>query len=535
MRPRATITALVLAAILAAGAALRLHGIGERGFWLDEAYSELRSRGTLRETFQEGIRYEGSPPLYLLMLNAWRNLAGGAHLRAMSALLDGLTILAVFALARQMLGRAASLTAAGMYAVSSFAIYYAQEARQYALFGLLATLSSYFFLRLAAGRRKREYYHYILYVLTTAGALYAFPYALFMVAAQGLCALAQIIAAYRRGSRGYRLTDPVRVLACLAAAAALYAPYLLLAFQRARLLAAGQGAYAGGLKGQWDLAAGLPEAARHLLYGFDLPFAAPGWMMGVFALLFVAGPAALGAANLPRGSRLYVASLLVLPLAGTALMPYRAHAPEAKHFIFLLPPLIVAICALLFRQGRRRALTLFAEGLIVVAIFAALHLFALEAYYRRPAEKEAWREVAPALTERLRTGDVIVFSPFQGAVPFEYYLPRGVEKEKGLFAEDRWRLKKNGEDVVFCIRTPLKGWSNGPVYYTSEEMEGLALGARRVWLVTDASKVAREVPAVSEALERALSGKYDEVEPAGMSEEYAGTAGTIYLRLFIKR
>ncbi|RKY25138.1 MAG: hypothetical protein DRP79_06945, partial [Planctomycetota bacterium] len=171
LRGNTAITTLVLAAVLGGGMALRLYGLGERGFWLDETYSEVRTRSTLGETVGEALAYEGSPPLYLAVLWGWRRVVGTGEwqFRLLSAVLDGLTVLAVFALARQALGGKVSLLVSGMYACSSFAVFYAQEARQYALFALLAALSSYFFYRIAVSEKGTCFYHYIFYVLATAG------------------------------------------------------------------------------------------------------------------------------------------------------------------------------------------------------------------------------------------------------------------------------------------------------------------------------------------------------------------------------
>ncbi|RKY27121.1 MAG: hypothetical protein DRP79_03805 [Planctomycetota bacterium] len=174
----------------------------------------------------------------------------------------------------------------------------------------------------------------------------------------------------------------------------------------------------------------------------------------------------------------------------------------------------------------------------MVAVFAGVQAYALEGYYARPVEKERWREFTPALAERLQSGDLIIFSPFQGAVPFEYYLPDNVERDTGPFAGRRWRITKEGGRVVrFSIETPVRDVLNGLEYYTSEEWERILDPRRRprVWLVTNHSNVAREAPRVSEALERALAGRYDEVRPEGLREEYAGSVGTIRVRLLVRR
>ncbi len=549
-RKHSTTTAIILAAILAAGGALRLCGMGERGFWLDEAYSEVRTRGTLRETIQEALAYEGSPPLYLVVLYGWRQFVGTGEMqfRTLSALMDGLTILAVFALARQMLNRAASMTAAAMYAMSSFAILYAQEARQYALLTLLVVLSSYFFYRIAVSDKRRQPYHYILYVVTTTAALYTFPYAVFVFSAQFLCVLVQDLTrfiAFARGGKSPTGVRPGLVEACLVVSFVLFSPYLATAAQRGVQSGAARGAYAGGLSQAWETISLMPGLIRDLFYGINPSVGAPGWVYNLVALLLAVGPVALGISCLRglRWRRAFLICTLAMPFFGVLVFPFRVHVIEAKHFIFLLPLVLIAVCSLFSLRpdmpGRRIRMVPALVGCAVLAVFAATNVFALEDYYERPEEKEAWREVAPALAEKLRPGDAVIFSPFQGMVPFEYYLPDNVRVSGNPYGSDagrKWVITRESGRLVFVdVLTPVKRWSNLPEYRTSKEIAGALKrrGRRRVWLVTNHSNVAREAPAVSESLENALSARYTEVPPDGLRREYAGGVGTIRVRLFV--
>jgi len=460
--------------------------------------------------------------------------------------LDGLTVLAVFALARQALGGKVSLLVSGMYACSSFAVFYAQEARQYALFALLATLSSYFFYRIAVGEKGTCFYHYIFYVLATAGALYSFPYALLVLSAQGLYVLVagsrRFHAHFLHGIRARGHTWHAGI--CLLFSFVLYLPCFILLIRRGVTLYAVQGAYAGGPARMGSTLLSLPAIARRLTYGFHVPFTGSDWEGILFTLLFVVTPVVLGVLLLrrARGAQIYLVCIFGVSLAWALIMPFRVHVPEAKHFIFLLPFVFIAMCAPLShgrgRYGGRLSAAPLAAGLLVVAVFAGVQAYALEGYYARPVEKERWREFTPALAERLQSGDLIIFSPFQGAVPFEYYLPDNVERDTGPFAGRRWRITKEGGRVVrFSIETPVRDVLNGLEYYTSEEWERILDPRRRprVWLVTNHSNVAREAPRVSEALERALAGRYDEVRPEGLREEYAGSVGTIRVRLLVRR
>jgi len=542
---RAAVVGLILAAMVGGGMALRLHGIGRSGFWLDEAYSELRTRGSLGETVREAVAYEGSPPLYLVMLHVWRGVVGTseARFRLLSATLDGLAILAVFGLAREMLNRRAALVAAGMYAVSAFAVTYAREARQYALLYLTAALSSWFFHRIAVSRRPARPQHYIFYIAATAAMLYAFPYALFLAAAQGMF-LAALLA---RGllQRGKGGGFPIRAAACLVIALATFSPYMPTLAGRAALLNEMQGAYAGGIAGRWQVAADLPVIAKDAVYGAGVFNFRGAWVADLFALLFIASPAALGILKLrgPRQSRFFLAAMLIVPLVCVILIPFRVQVLEAKHVGFLLPLVIVSICSLFSGRlkGRRLAgwCLPFAEGCLVVGIFAGTQAFALREYYADSRGKEAWRGFSPALAGELRDGDAVIFSPSHARVPCEYYLPKDISfGSAGPFDPQGMRKWIVRQSFYVPVLIPLENGLNGGEAVTSEDVEIFLNGIRpptRAWLVVNRSNVALEDERFFKRLEDLLANRYKEVYPAGLREEYPGTVGTIRPRLFERR
>src|SRR5688572_17637228 len=70
--PRRT-TPLLLAAVLAAGVALRLHS--GSALWLDEALTVDIARGPLRD-LPDALRHDGSPPLYYALLHLWMRVFG---------------------------------------------------------------------------------------------------------------------------------------------------------------------------------------------------------------------------------------------------------------------------------------------------------------------------------------------------------------------------------------------------------------------------------------------------------------------------
>ena len=138
---RATLTSLL--AITVVGLALRLIRIGDASLWSDELFSVLWVRNSFGFLWGPGLELETTPALYYTLLKLWLTVFGSGELaaRSMSATFSVATIPLVYLLARRFSGRGASLLAAGLFALMPVQVYYAQEARAYALLPLLYVLA----------------------------------------------------------------------------------------------------------------------------------------------------------------------------------------------------------------------------------------------------------------------------------------------------------------------------------------------------------------------------------------------------------
>jgi len=127
-------------AILVVGAALRLYALGDDPFWLDEAHTANFTRLTLGELLSWSDPYDrGNPPGYILMLKAWTQVSrSDVWMRASSALAGILTLPVVYLIGIRLFSRRAALVAMAFLAVAGYHIRFSQEARVYALVGLVA-------------------------------------------------------------------------------------------------------------------------------------------------------------------------------------------------------------------------------------------------------------------------------------------------------------------------------------------------------------------------------------------------------------
>lgn len=142
---RLNFVALVLC-VLGLALCLRLYGLTIHSLWFDEGYSvDLAGQATLAGFFQTLV--EGGPgqltqPLYFFVLYFWEKAAGDSDLslRLLSALIGFGATVALFFTARRAFDDRHALWAALFAGTSSFAVYYSQEVRPYALMILLTTL-----------------------------------------------------------------------------------------------------------------------------------------------------------------------------------------------------------------------------------------------------------------------------------------------------------------------------------------------------------------------------------------------------------
>jgi mannosyltransferase len=142
-------TALALAAVIAAGAAIRFATLGHQSYDHDEAATLLVLHPSLGATWHSIVGMERNPPLYYFLAWPWTRFFGTseAGLRSLSALFGLLTIPAAFLCARELAGRRAGLIAGALVAFNPYLVWYSQEARSYALLVCFSAWALYAFLR----------------------------------------------------------------------------------------------------------------------------------------------------------------------------------------------------------------------------------------------------------------------------------------------------------------------------------------------------------------------------------------------------
>jgi mannosyltransferase len=197
---------LLLAAVLIVAAALRFYRIDTQSFWNDEGNSARLAERSVA-LIVEGARGDIHPPGYYLVLHYWRAVFGPseAALRGFSALCSVVLAGFTFAVGRRLFQDELTGAAAGaLVAVSPFQVYYAQEARMYALLAMWAMGSTWAVLAWWQRRRRAGWFLAAYASMAAAGLYthYAFP---FVLIAQNLAVALWLWSTRGEEETGHRL------------------------------------------------------------------------------------------------------------------------------------------------------------------------------------------------------------------------------------------------------------------------------------------------------------------------------------------
>ena len=126
-----------------AGAALRFYGLGGRDFWFDESCTFIYVRSLFCWPDTSDLLRESTNLPYYFVLRGWVAVFGEseAAYRALSAFCATLTIPVLSLAARRLGGPPAGVVCAVVVALHPLHVYYAHEARAYALWVLLLSIA----------------------------------------------------------------------------------------------------------------------------------------------------------------------------------------------------------------------------------------------------------------------------------------------------------------------------------------------------------------------------------------------------------
>ncbi len=393
------VEAWVPVAVLAGVFALAASTLGQQDFWMDEFYALYYIDRPFLDAVRTIIQPQHNGPLFFLLLWGWRHLVGTSEyaLRYLSLLEMLLALAGTWRLARDLAPARVAHAAVLLLACAPLTLYYAQEAKMYALFMALAVLST---LALWRALRRNRWPDWLRYVLLFNLLGYSHFFGVFTVATQALLVLWD---AWRRPSvlRAYLLT---MVLAAL--------PYVPVAFFLLREFPSM--AVPVGLQHFLP----LPQLIMELLTIYGPRLALGHLAIGPYIPVGVGGLALVGLGVAWRrrpSTALWAAALTWLPALIYYPLSFKLPLFTARYFIAGMPFFVLSLAWLV--QIRPRVV-----GVVVMSALLTLYAWADLRDWTNPlVQRPQWRRLAAYLEAHSTPQDVIVVHNWFAAPLLEHY------------------------------------------------------------------------------------------------------------------
>ncbi|MCI5078438.1 glycosyltransferase family 39 protein [Oricola sp.] len=422
-------TILTLAGVLVLAAALRVPELGRDSVWMDEAVSWFQARDgffeMLRRTAQDNY-----PPLHNVVL--WLTIKlfgdGEAALRAPSALFGLATILAVFALGRELGGTRAGLIAAFALALAPIEIVQSRNARMYTLFSLTATL---FLWAAARHLRRPSSANAVAGGIAALAMLHAHLYGSFVFASAIAAVLALHLATGapdRRAVIGWVSAQGVALL--------LFLPWLAILFGRARALSG---------SGFWIRE---PTAER---IGVMVTQVLPLPALLLCGVVLAAGVALIFRAR-QGGQRAKSVAFVAITVTGAIALSYGISlmvmpVMSPRYFIFAVPAVLAVTGAVLAIPSVPAVARWGATALLAISLAAPAWRAISEPGFHRD-----WRALAAKHAELAWPDEPIVIYPRHAQLAFLYYGGGGNPPPRLLTGSTGELASEPGHRVWFALR-----------------------------------------------------------------------------------
>jgi len=385
--------AIVSSLLFTASLALVLPLLGRQSIWFDEAVT--MSNVQFPYDLDRYLRADATPPLYPLLARAWLKLFGTTLVaaRALSALASAASVVALFQLGRRFLDARTGLFAAALLLTSRCQIYFAHEARPYALVLLMVIASFHVLLSLL---ERVTWRRLALLCLLDAALLHTHYVAAFALCAQALAALP------------WRGESPRTFLAILAAqvgAVLLVVPLALFIWLTLWPLPMAGWLPAPTLRG-------IPHELAKLT--------GSGLVLTLELLLVVAGAIALlgarraaHAAPAPRRTLATLALWSVVPLVGAYVASSIEPVFLGRYLLYVTPGWYLLVGAAAARLPVARTL-----GTTLIVALCAL---SLAGAWRSPLQRTDWAIAADRARAATADGALAVIVPAHEILPFAWH------------------------------------------------------------------------------------------------------------------
>lgn len=407
--------------------ALRLYGLGDKPFWLDEVATLHRATASLPELVASSLHADHHPTYFLLLWLVAKLGTSQWLLRLPSAVFGALGAVLTYAIGREVIGRRGGAAAGLLMALSPFEVQFAQEARSYTLVSFLILTALWGLVRLANNppaaaapiwSKDAPRAAWLAYGLGTAAALDVLNVAIpWLVAAN----LSTAVIGHSLGNAQRSFWRNWTWVQCGVLTA--WLP-LLIAIYMAR-----HGAVIDNVGWAWPFSKQTIWSIVGPVYllrvsNFIVPGTAPATLPVLSTAIIVLVTA--GAWRLSRNRvvlSVLSAATLVLPLS-LGLVSLFVPVLVPRYFVWGAAPFFMLVGAGLgqFTQLRYAAL----RAALAVACFINL------APYYRYETKPRWDLVAKELAAQARPGDVVLFNSYYAYWVFSTFVEEARLDEKRI-------------------------------------------------------------------------------------------------------
>jgi mannosyltransferase len=497
------VSAFTLALLVAGATVLRFLFLTRKPFWFDEAFSVEVARLSWHDFVRLLWWREANMSLYYVLLRGWLHFGFSPFfIRSLSVLTSLATLPAIFWLGCKLFDRRVGLIAVALMSCNAYHIRYAQEARSYSLFVLLATLSSGFFVACVRkpspsvpSRRS--------YVLASVLAAYAHFYALLLVVAQWLSVRGlREVEASGRPVMGSLAMPRNSIRHTSIFNTSIRDTWIWIGVGVLPLLAFVGKTGAGQIR--W-----IPRPGVHELLDYGEHLAGNDGL--ALLLLYVA---ACLSAIVPLRRRLFrigadwdvwrhqfLLIWLLFPVALTVMLSWARPVFLARYFVFCLPALIILAAAGL--ANLRRAW-------MAAICLATMLLFSLQgtlSYYDHDFDLERDGSAAAAnyIYDHARPGDAILFHIAETRIPYEFVgaIRRARDSRVGSATAPEVIFPRHGDHLDY------RDVTGKP---TGEFVRSVPAQYARVWVVLMSNGTPGHVDATTLILNQTLAESFPRIE-----------------------
>ncbi|MBZ5681247.1 MAG: glycosyltransferase family 39 protein [Acidobacteriia bacterium] len=455
------LTTAALLTLLAAGTVLRFLFLARKPFWFDECFSVEAARLDWANFLHLLWWREANMSLYYVLLRGWLHVGQSEFfIRSLSVIAAVAALPAIYWLAGLLFDRRTALIATALLAFNAYHIRYAQEARSYALFVLLATLSGAFFVEFLRESSRRNL---LAYALTSVLAVYAHFYALLLVAAQWLALLLLSRSSPSTEDAQHALSVPPHVRRAWIWIAVSVLPLLVFVGKLG----------AGPLK--WIHRPGFHDL---LDYYEHMAGNAGAEGVGLYAIAVIAAVAPLGRKLFARRASAswemwryqFLLIWLLFPVLLTLVLSLARPVFYGRYLIFCLPAFLILAAA---GVARLRGIWQLPAALAAMLL---LSLYGMLSYYDHDfdLDRDGIGAASAYVMDHAQPADGVLFHIAATRVPYEFY--RSL-RARGSSADAL------GPEILFPHHADHLDYRDFTGKPTSEFLHSAPAQSRRVWVV----------------------------------------------------